>query len=169
VSGTLPISPPARLSADHSLEEFDCGEAGLNGWLRRRALRNDETGASRTYVICHGGRVVGYYSLAAGSMARDQAVGRIRRNMPDPIPVIVLARLAVDRRWHRLGIGAELLRDAVLRCLEVAEVAGVKAILVHTLSEDAKSFYLKYGFVASPDDPGIVMITIAEAVRALGN
>lgn len=113
--------------------------------------------------------MVGYYSLAAGSMARDQAVGRIRRNMPDPIPVIVLARLAVDRRWHRLGIGAELLRDAVLRCLEVAEVAGVKAILVHTLSEDAKSFYLKYGFVASPDDPGIVMITIAEAVRALGN
>ncbi|MGN6592472.1 MAG: GNAT family N-acetyltransferase [Terriglobales bacterium] len=165
MTGARPISPPERLAAAHCREGFDCGEPSLNEWLRRRALKNDEAGASRTYVACQDSRVIGYYSLVAGSMMREQAPGRVRRNMPDPIPVIVLARLAVDRRFQRLGVGSELLHDAVLRCLQAAGIAGVRAILVHTLSDDAKSFYQKHGFIASPADPSVLMITAAEAIR----
>ena len=159
------IGPPAKLSAEHDVSEFDSGEPSLDDWLRRRALRNDASGASRTYVVCANRKVVGYYALSAGAVAHTHAPGRIRRNMPDPIPVVVLGRLAVDRAWHGQGVGTGLLRDAVVRTLQAAEIAGVRAILVHAISEDAKRFYEKYGFVASPVDPMTVMITTAEAAR----
>ena len=161
------IDPPERFSTRHDVSKFESGEPSLDDWLRRRALNNEASGASRTYVVCAGRRVLGYYALSAGAIAHTFAPGRIKRNMPDPIPVMVLGRLAVDKEFHGKSIGTGLLRDAVIRTLQAAEIAGVRAILVHAISEAAKRFYEKYGFVASPLDPMTVMITIAEAARIL--
>jgi GNAT superfamily N-acetyltransferase len=162
------IRPPEKLSATHDVSDFDSGEPVLDDWLRRRALKNDASGASRTYVICVGKTVVGYYTLAVGAVALVAATGRVRRNMPDPLPVMVLGRLAVDKEHQRRGIGTGLLRDAILRTVQAAEIAGIRAILVHALSDSAKHFYEEWGFVASPVDPLTVMITVTEAVTMLG-
>jgi GNAT superfamily N-acetyltransferase len=161
--------PPEKLSAEHDLSGFDSGEPTLDDWLRRRALQNEESGASRTYVLRAGGRVAGYYTLAVGAIAHSQAPGRIRRNMPDPVPAMVLGRLAVDKAFHGSGIGTGLLRDAVLRTVQAADIAGIRVILVHAISTAAKRFYERYGFVASPVDPLTVMITVGEAVKLLGS
>jgi GNAT superfamily N-acetyltransferase len=161
------IGPPERLSGEHDLSGFDSGEPLLDDWLRRRALQNEASGASRTYVVCAGKRLLGYYTLAAGAIAHAHAPGRVKRNMPDPAPVMVLGRLAVDKTLHRRGIGVGLLRDAILRTVQAAEIAGIRAILVHAISEDAKRFYESWGFIASPVDPMTVMITVAEAVKVL--
>lgn len=162
------IGPPEKLTAAHDLSGFDSGEPALDDWIRRRAAHNEATGASRTYVVSVGKRVVGYYILAAGAIANSKAPGRIKRNMPDPIPVMVIGRLAVDKAFHGQGIGTGLLRDAVLRIVRAAEIAGIRAILVHAISEAAKRFYEKHGFVASSVDPLTVMITVAEAERWVG-
>lgn len=162
------ITPPERLNPAHDVTAFDSSEPALDDWLRRRALHNEARGASRTYVVCAEGRVVGYYAISTGAVAHIHAPGRVKRNMPDPVPVIVLGRLAVDRGFHGKGIGANLLRDAVMRTLQVAETAGVRAIPVHCISDSARRFYLKYGFVESAVDPMTVMITTAEAARMFG-
>lgn len=160
--------PPEKLSAKHELSEFDCGEAVLDEWLRRRARQNEDNGASRTYVVCAGKRVVGYYTLALGAVAHAQAPGRIKRNTRrDPAPAMILGRLAVDRSYQSSGIGTGLLRDAVLRTVQAADLAGIRAILVHRISEPAKRFYQRHGFIASPVDPMTVMITVTEAARLL--
>ncbi|HEY1210298.1 MAG TPA: GNAT family N-acetyltransferase [Terracidiphilus sp.] len=161
------ISAPEKLTAAHDLSQFQCGEPELDDWLRRRALSNEEHGASRTYVICIGRRVVGYYALAAGAVAHAHAPGRVRRNMPNPVPVMVIGRLASDLGFQGRGIGSALLRDAVLRTAQAAEIAGVRAILVHAISESAKKFYERSGFIASPVDPLTLMITVAEAANSL--
>src|SRR3982750_2203305 len=109
------LSAPGKLFPEHDLAAFDSGEIALDEWLRRRAAQNETSGASRTYVVCDGQRVVGYYSLAVGAIAHEQGPGRIKRNMPDPIPVMILGCLAVDRAFQGKGIGAGLLKDAVLR------------------------------------------------------
>jgi predicted N-acetyltransferase YhbS len=163
------ISAPAKRSAEHDTDGFECGEPVLNEWLRRRALQNEASGASRTYVVCVGRKVVAYYTLSAGAVAHAHSPGRIKRNMPDPIPVIVLGRLAVDQAFHGQGIGAGLLRDAVLRTLQAAEIAGVRAILVHAIFEGAKRFYEKFGFVESPVDPLTAMISVAEASKIIAD
>jgi GNAT superfamily N-acetyltransferase len=163
----LSIGPPEKLSSWHDFSEFDSGEPALDDWLRRRAQQNEAGGASRTYVICAEKKVVAYYTLAAGAVAHSELPGRVRRNTPDPVPVMILGRLAVDKTLHGHGIGTGLLRDAVLRTLQAAQIAGIRAILVHAISENAKRFYEKYGFIASPADPVTVMITIAEAARLL--
>ena len=160
-----PLSAPEPLAPDHRLDAFESGVAPLDDWLKRHAHRNEEVGASRTFVVCSGRRVIGYYSLAAGSVLRDTATGKVRRNMPEPVPVVLLGRLAVDRAWQGKGIGADLLRDAVLRTLGAAETIGVRAILVHAISEDAKGFYERHGFRAWPVEPMTLMITIEEALR----
>jgi GNAT superfamily N-acetyltransferase len=156
------------LAPDHELDAFESGVPTLDDWLKRRARRNEAGGASRTFVVCAGRRVVGYYSLAAGSILHAEATGRVRRNMPDPVPVLLLGRLAVDRTWHGKGLGADLLADAVLRTIAAAEFVGVRAILVHAISEAARAFYEKHGFRASPVDPMTLMITIDEAQKMLG-
>jgi ribosomal protein S18 acetylase RimI-like enzyme len=161
------INAPERLTPEHDLSGFDCGEVVLDEWLRRRALQNEASGASRTYVVCANRRVVGYYTLAVGAVAHSESPGRVRRNMPDPVPAIVLGRLAVDKAFQGRHIGAGLLCDAVLRTVQAAEIAGIRAILVHTISEAAKRFYEGYGFVTSSVDPLTVMITVAEAVKIL--
>jgi GNAT superfamily N-acetyltransferase len=114
-------------------------------------FKNQALGAARTFVVCKKGtkKVAGFYSLATGSVNHTEATGSLRRNMPDPIPVIILARLAVDVSLHGKGVGADLLHDAVLRCYRVAENIGVRAIMVHALTEEAKGFYAHHGFKAS--------------------
>ncbi|MGD0267767.1 MAG: GNAT family N-acetyltransferase [Candidatus Sulfotelmatobacter sp.] len=159
------LTPPEKLRIDHDLSRFECGEPSLDDWLRRRALQNEESGASRTYVVCLGLRVVAYYALAVGAVAHAGAPGRVRRNMPDPVPVMIIGRLAVDREFHGHGLGQALLRDAVLRTLQAADIAGVRAILVHAISSDAERFYERHGFVRSPIDPMTLMITLAELAR----
>lgn len=158
---------PEPIAPSHDLSTFDCGAPELNNWLRLRALRNEESGASRSYVLCIGLRVVGYYWLATGGITHAQAVGRVRRNMPDPIPVMVIGRLAVDLGWHNRGIGRALLGDAILRTVEAAEIAGIRAILVHAKSEEAKAFYERSGLSASPVEPMTLMISLPEARRSL--
>jgi GNAT superfamily N-acetyltransferase len=167
IGGIDEIRAPEKLSAEHDLSTFDCGEPVLNDWLRRRALQNETSGASRTYVVCAGMRVLGYYTLAVGAVAHAEAPGRVRRNMPDPVPVMVLGRLAVDKEFQGRHIGGGLLRDAVLRTVQAAEIAGIRAILVHAISVEAKRFYEGYGFVASPVDPMTVMIAVAEAMKMM--
>ncbi len=163
------LGAPEHLTAKHDLVEFDCGVAELDDWLRRRALANEESGASRTYVVCAEGRVVAYYALASGGVAQAAAPGRVRRNMPDPVPVMILGRLAVDRAWQGRGVGPGLLRDAIVRTLQAAEIGGIRAVLVHAISDDARRFYERCGFIASPIDPMTLMISVADAERALSS
>jgi GNAT superfamily N-acetyltransferase len=162
-----PLFAPAPLAPEHSLDSFDSGVAPLDDWLKRRARSNQAEGASRTFVLCAGSRVVGYYSLAAGSITHATAIGRVRRNMPEPVPVILLGRLAIDREWQGKGLGADLLRDAVLRAASAAGTIGVRAILVHAVSEAAKAFYERNGFRPSPVDPMTLMITMEDARKGL--
>lgn len=162
------LSAPAPLAADHEIEQFNSGTVPLDGWLKRRARQNEAAGASRSYVIAEGRRVIGYYSLAAGSVLHSTATGRVRRNMPDPVPAALLGRLAIDQRWQGRGLGSALLRDAVLRVIGAAGTIGVRALLVHAISEEAKSFYEHWGFRPSAIEPMTLMITIEEAQRMLG-
>lgn len=145
------VTAPAPLNATHILSEFYCGEATLDDWLKQRGLKNHSTGAARTFVVCRTGssHVIGFYSLATGSVTHAIAPGGLRRNMPDPIPVIILARLAVDTAHQSQGLGADLLRDAILRICRVAQDIGVRAVMVHALSDTAKQFYQRHGFVPS--------------------
>lgn len=144
------ITSPGLLTAAHELSDFSCGYASLDEWLRRRALANQDTGASRTYVLAEGERVIGYYALAAGSVALLETPGRLRRNMPNPIPVMVLGRFALDLRWQGRGLGADMLRDAVLRTQQAANIGGMRALLVHAIDDRAAGFYLRWGFQPSP-------------------
>jgi GNAT superfamily N-acetyltransferase len=140
------LSPPETLAEEHQLDDFASGEPALDEWLKRRARGNQVNGASRAYVVCQGKRVVGYYALASGAVAHSDVSGRFRRNMPDPIPVVILGRLAIDRAFQGRGLGRALMRDAAQRVTRAADVIGVSAILVHAISEDARNFYLALGF-----------------------
>lgn len=162
------IRPPEKLSSTHQIADFDSGIEPLDSWLKRRALGNEAEGASRTYVVCVGDVVVGYYCLSNGAIANSVATGKVRRNMPDPIPVMIIGRLAVDRHWQGKGIGRGLLRDAVLRTLKAAEIAGIRAILVHAISEEAKQFYEKYRFTASSLEPLTLMVKVSDVAKSLG-
>jgi GNAT superfamily N-acetyltransferase len=154
---------PAPLAAEHELEVFSCGTKPLGDWLKRRARQDEASGASRTYVIAEGRRVVGYHSLAAGSVLHEAATGRAGSGT-----VALLGRLAIDRGWRGSGLGAALLRDAVLRVVGASGTIGVRALLVHAISDEAKAFYEHWGFRASATDPMTLMITIDEARRMLG-
>ena len=161
---SLHLSAPQPLAASHILDEFTCGEASLDEWLKRRARTNQVSGASRTFVVTdQDGRVHGYYAMAAGAVAHQAATSRVRRNMPDPVPVMVLARLAVDHRAQGIKLGAALLQDAVNRAVAVSQNAGIRALLVHALHDRAKQFYEHYGFQASPQHPMTLMLRLNAA------
>lgn len=155
------LVPPAPLSLEHQLDRFQCVEASLERWLKERARQNDAQGASRTYVVAAGWEVVGYYCLSAGAVARAAAPSGLRRNIPDPIPVILLGRLAVHAAWSGKGIGSGLLKDAVLRSVAVSKTVGARALLCHAISLDAKKFYLRHGFIESPVDAMTMMLNLA--------
>jgi predicted N-acetyltransferase YhbS len=159
-------SLPRPIVASDDLSAFDSGEPSLDDWLRRRALGNQTAGASRCFVTCRGGLVVGYYALATGAVQRLDTSGRIGRGMPDPVPVILLGRLAVDVKEQGQGLGAHLLRDAITRTTEAAELVGVRALLVYALHDQAKQFYLHFGFEPSPTHPLHPFLLIKDA-RAL--
>jgi predicted N-acetyltransferase YhbS len=160
------LSPPEPLAEHHEIQEFNSGEASLDDWLRRRARANQASGASRTYVVCEQKRVVAYYALASGAVTVESASGRLRRNMPDPVPVAVLGRLAVDHGWQGKGLGRALFRDAAHRVMNAADAIGIRGIVVHAISEEAKKFYLALGFDPSPREPMMLMVTLAD-VRAV--
>jgi GNAT superfamily N-acetyltransferase len=162
-----PVSAPQSLTSAHDVSAFDCTVPELNDWLKRRALQNETARASRTFVVLNAGRVVGYYALATGAVAHAMATGKVRRNMPEPIPVMVLARLAVDRAYQGTGLGSALLRDALLRTLAVAEAVGIRAVLLHAVSDEAKRFYVHHGFAESPVDPMTMMVLLADVEKAL--
>lgn len=162
------LLPPELLAEGHDLDGFDSGEPSLNDWLRRRALFNQVSGATRTYVVCHEeARVVGYYALASGVVTVTNSPGRFRRNMPDPIPVAVLARLAVDRSFQGRGLGRALFRDAAHRVAQAADVIGIRGIVVHAISDEAKRFYISLGFAPSRYEPMTLMVTLADVLAVL--
>ena len=155
----LALSAPTPLTAAHDTSAFTCTHESLTTWLQKRALVNAISGASRCYVVCDDAqRVIGYYALAAGSVGSDATPGRLRRNMPDPLPVIVLGRLAVHTDWAGKGLGSGLLKDAVLRSIQAADLIGVRALMCHAIDDEAKAFYLKHGFAASPLDERMVLV-----------
>ena len=161
---SLELAAPQPLTAHHRVDDFSCGEPVLEEWLKRRAMANQVSGASRTFVVADPeGRVYGFYAMAAGVVSHQMAPGGVRRNMPDPIPVMVLARLAVDRRAQGTQLGGALLQDAVNRALTVAQNTGVRALLVHALHERARSFYEHYGFQVSPVDSMTLMLRLSSA------
>lgn len=161
------ISAPQALADHHVVDAFECGEPSLDDWLKRRATGNQASGASRTYVVCVDEVVVGYSCLAAGALGHADAPGALRRNRPDPIPVMVLGRLAIHTGHHQVGLGTALLRDALRRTLQAADIAGVAALLVHAISEDAKRFYKSRGFVESPVKPMTMCLILESARKAL--
>jgi GNAT superfamily N-acetyltransferase len=161
---SLDLAAPTHLTAAHDLDDFSCGEPILDEWLKRRALANQASGASRTFVVTdQESRVYGYYALAAGAVSHQLATGGVRRNMPDPMPVMVLARLAVDHRVQGNWLGGALLQDAVKRAVTVAQHMGVRALMVHALHDRARSFYEYYGFQSSPGDPMMLMLRLSSA------
>jgi GNAT superfamily N-acetyltransferase len=161
------LLPPEPLAERHALDGFHCGNAELDDWLRRRARGNQASGASRTYVMCSQDAVLAYYALASGHLHAADATGRFRRNMPEPIPVAILGRLAVDASLHGQGIGRALFRDAALRVMNAAEAIGVRGLIVHAISEEAKAFYVALGLSESPSDPMILMATLGDLRAAL--
>jgi len=167
VTGGRRLSAPAPLSKSHDCAAFDCGRPVLDDWLRRRAPRS-EGRTARTYVVAEGRRVVGYYTLAAGAVARTSLPSaRARRDTPTEVPVVVIGRLAVDLGYQRRGVGAGMLKDAILRAVEASRAIGVRAILVHAIDDEAAGFYRRFGFTASPVAPRTLMLAIETAVAAL--
>jgi len=154
------ITSPALLCPDHDTSAFESGNTTLDEWLLKRALKNQDNGASRTFVICEETKVIGYYSLATGSVERDVATGNFSRGMPEPIPVIVLGRLAIDKNHQGQRLGAALLKDVMLRTVNIASNVGIRGLLVHAISEDARRFYLKYGFQESPMESMTLLLSI---------
>jgi GNAT superfamily N-acetyltransferase len=161
------LTAPELLTADHQLTAFDSGVAELDDWLKKRALANSKEGASRTYVVTDGQRVVGYYALSANGIAVNEAPGRFRRNMPNPIPVALLGRLAVDRAHHGKGLGRALFRDGAKRIIHAADTLGIRGVIVHAISDEARAFYLALGFDPSPLEPMTLMVTLADLQKSL--
>lgn len=166
----MAISPPGPLGDEHRLDDFRCSSPALTKWLVDRARKNHREGASRCFVVCDEQQhVIGYYALAAGAVSHELAPGSVKRNMPDPIPVAVLGRLAVHTDWARKGVGQGLLKDAVQRTLQTAQQMGIRVLLCHAIDEHAKAFYLRNGFIESPTDAMTVMLSLAGLQEALQN
>jgi len=159
-------SGPQPINDDHDLSQFDSGVLELDNWLKSRARANEESGASRTFVLAKGSRIVGYYALTVGHVTHAVSSGKVRRNVPDPIPVVILARLALDKEWQGKGLGGDLMQDAVLRALNAAESLGIRAMMIHALSDGAKSFYERYGFIASNIEPYTLLATMSDLRKA---
>jgi GNAT superfamily N-acetyltransferase len=160
----MTYTAPRPLAPTDDLAKFDSGEPSLDEWLRRQALINAASGASRTFVTTSEDRVVvGHYALAAGAVERSSASGKVRRNQPQMVPIIVLGRLAVDRNHQGRRVGSHLLRDAIIRSVRIADQLGVRATLVHALNEEARQFYLRYDFEPSPTDDLHLFLLIKDA------
>jgi GNAT superfamily N-acetyltransferase len=157
-----------KLRRDHALESFDCGKEELNRYLLRYAWANQQAGAGQTYLGLAGNDVVGYYTLAVGHVTREEAPSRLSKGLArHPVPIMLLARLAVDRRWHGQGVGKALLRDAMQRTLQAADIAGIRAFAVHAKDEEARAFYQKFDFIPSPTDPMHLFVLLKDVRRII--
>jgi GNAT superfamily N-acetyltransferase len=164
----MTLSAPVPLTADHDLTDFDCGQPALNDWLKQRALKN-ESRFSRTYVVCEGACVVGYFCISAGAVERQAAPGKLRRNAPDSVPVSVIGRLAVSKSHAGRGLGADLLADALRRIAVASQSIGIGAVLVQAKDEAAKRFYLRCAeFLEYPADSRTLFLPIETVVGAFG-
>ena len=163
------LTRPRPIDGADDYSDFQCGEFSLDQWIRARAVRNEQGGASRTFVSLdlEANRVAGYYCLSASALKSEDAAGALKRNMPNPIPVILVGRLAVDQRYKGAGLGASLLQDAVLKSLEASRLIGARAILVHALSEPAQRFYEHFGFALVPGSERTLYLLISDAERTL--
>lgn len=158
------LPAPVSLATEHRLDDFACGVESLDDWLKRRARPNQISGASRTYVVAEDAKAVGYYCLASGALALNEAPVPACRNMPDSVPIAVLGRLAIDKSWQGRGVGVALLQDAVLRTIRASDILGIRGLLVHALSGEAKAFYEHHGFVASPTQPMTLVLSFKKNV-----
>ena len=163
----MTVAAPEPLDSHHNIDSFVSGVESLDYWLTRRALKNQATGASRTFVACDDQRGLAYYALASSAIIVDAAPGHFSRNMPDPIPVVVLGRLAVDQSLQGKGLGRALVRDAGLRVIQAADAIGIRGMIVHALSTEAKVFYEGVGFEPSPLDPMMLMVTLTDLKASL--
>jgi predicted N-acetyltransferase YhbS len=168
-SRTDRLTKPEELNRDHDVSGFCCGRESLDDWLKNRALKSNMAGDSRVFVICNrSGEVVGYYAVSAGSVRRHEAVGKIKRNAPDPIPMALIGRLAVRVDLQGHGVGPALLRDAVLRISQASEHIGLKGVLVHALDKEAARFYARMGFRPSTASDHHLMISLKDIAAELG-
>lgn len=161
------ILQPEPINEQHNIQGFNSGEESLDNWLKIKAVKNQKANASRTYVACDNERVIAYYVLASSSVDERLATGRFRRNMPNPVPVVVLGRLAIDLAYQNRGIGRALVRDAGLRVIQAAETIGIRGLLVQAISTKAKDFYTKLGFEPSLIDPMVLMVTLDDLKAAI--
>lgn len=161
------LSKVEPLRPEHDTDAFDCGRPELNSWLARRALTAEREETARTYVVLRAKRVAGYFAMAAGSVGRAKVPGKVRRNSPEPVPVILIARLAVDLAEQHKGLGAALLKDALIRSATVASTIGARAILVHAMDPAACSFYEHLGFERSPVDDLQLFLAMSDLRRSL--
>ncbi|MFN4343098.1 MAG: GNAT family N-acetyltransferase [Azonexus sp.] len=161
------LQAPAPLAAQHRLEGFDCGKSALNDWLLRHARQAQGSGSAKTFVVADDvDRVAGYFSLTVGQVDTLEAPERVRKGMGQyPVPVVILARLAVSREHQGIGIGIGMLQDAICRTLVIAEQAGVRAMLTHPIDEDAARFYTRFGFIASPLREQQLLLLLKDARR----
>lgn len=165
-AGGLQLRPPEAIKSAHDLSTFQCGNDKLDEWLKRRAVASDGK-TSRAYVVPIGMRVVGYYCVAAGSVGRNELPTRIRRNTPDQVPVIILGRLATDKRFQGRGIGKGMLREAISRTISASETIGVRALLVHAIDAEAAAFYLHFKFSPCPIGDRTFLLAVETAKQAL--
>jgi len=162
------LNPPVLLTKDHDRNSFDCSVPALNDYLKKYALQNQKKHAARTYVATRVNRIVGYYSLAYGSVSLEEATQTVKAGLPrHPVPVILLARLAIDSTEQGRGLGAGLLKDAFLRAIQAAEIAGLRAMLVHAKDDAAKRFYEKFGFEPSPIDAYHLFLSLSDILSSL--
>jgi GNAT superfamily N-acetyltransferase len=158
-----------KLGAGHTIAEFDCGREELNRYLVRHAWSNQHAGAAQTYVALVGEAVIGYHTLAVGQVMREEAPERLSKGLArHPVPIVLLARLAVDHRWQGEGVGKGLLKDAMLRTLQAADIAGIRALAVHAKDESVRGFYDRFDFVPSPTDAMHLFIPLKDVRRATG-
>ncbi|ODS93818.1 MAG: GNAT family N-acetyltransferase [Comamonas sp. SCN 65-56] len=165
----MTLSEPQPLEASHRLEEFDCGKPALTEWLLRHARQAQGSGSARTFVSCDGERVAGYYSLTVGQIDTLEVPERVRRGMGQyPIPLIILARLAIDLNYQKRGLGFSLLQNAIQRAIAVARNAGIRALLTHPLDAEAQAFYQRFGFEPTPENEQQMILLLKDARRLIG-
>lgn len=165
----MKLAKPQPLGTHHRLDDFDCGKPALTKWLLHHARQAQASGSARTFVVCEGDRVAGYFSLTVGQIDTLDAPERIRRGMGQyPIPLVILARLAVDLDYQGKGVGFSLLQDAILRTMVIAEQAGIRALLTHPIDAQADAFYRRFGFEPTPVREGQLILLLKDARRFAG-